>query len=126
MTWEKRAPGGIKLFDSITALLERQGLQTVPNYNRSDWLGLGGSTRRNIVRIDPGKQEFCRLSFPNLRRVSESENSLAREAWKGQGADLTEKANGRFSIGLSSSFVNQHEKFIADQVRRVFELCDRE
>jgi hypothetical protein len=65
------------------------------------------------------------MSFINLKDVSEAENSAVKEAWKSVGADLVEKTNDRFSIGLSLPFVTQHEKFIADQIRHVFDLCDR-
>jgi hypothetical protein len=125
-TWEKRAPAGMKLFDSIVAILEREGLHPKPNYNRNDWIGLDGNTRRNIVGITPGKQESCRLSFGQLRAISESENTAAREAWEVVGANVNERANDRFSIKLSRPFVDQHENFIADRIKHVFELCDRE
>jgi len=123
-TWEKRAPAGMKLFDRILTVLQREGLQPKPNY-RSDWIGLDGNTRRNIVGIKPGKQESCRLFFGQLRSISESENTAARQSWEAAGADVTERSNNRFSIKLTRPFIDQHEKFIADQIKHIFELCDQ-
>jgi hypothetical protein len=40
-TWEKRSPEGMKLFDSILAILQKADL-------------LDGNARRNIVSLKPG------------------------------------------------------------------------
>jgi len=123
--WEKQSPEGMKLFESLLAILEREGLHSSPNY-RSDWIGLDGRTCRNIIALKPGKKEVCRLSFGKLRAISESENNAARLAWETAGADLNDKANDKFSIKLTRQFVEQNAKFIADQIKHVFELCDHE
>ncbi len=123
-TWEKRAPLGMELFSRIVAILEKEDLHVKPNY-RNDFIGLNGNTSRNIVSLKPRKEGTCRLRFGKLRATSKSDNDAVREAWQQEKADLTQLANEKFSIELSQPFVDQHEKFIADQIKHVFEICDR-
>ncbi|HLK19785.1 MAG TPA: hypothetical protein VKT81_12555 [Bryobacteraceae bacterium] len=124
--WEKQSPGGVQLFDAILTTLEKEGLRLTPNFNRRDWIGIDGRTLKNIVRIDPGKQEVCRMSFDRLKALSEPDYLEARRAWEMEGAELKDKSDGRFSVKLTPTFVRDHAPFLGGQLRRIFEVFDGE